>query len=363
VADFAAALQPDDGIGPNLGAEDGSAFAAWDGLAASLGAALVPSPRGARLRRAAQDAALGSASADKAETNAAASVFAGLAGLWRGADALPSAADDEEATRGPAEAGLAPALTGLQGALQAFLCMRRGGVCSAPDMLWPSVDPSSYAAALQALRDAAAEDPLRGALVAAQVADAAPWLLADATAHLGAKAVAASPQLLRLAMQCCGSDTRAVYNLWKQQVKPLLAQAPSGPGRPALLAAAYHGLLHCLGLAARPDLALQVVYAMKKAGASAGGAPPLSAALGVYRGALQQRQAALAHLPPSERQQRDAQHRTGLLLPLAAVCDAQLSLECSDRSASPAEAPRDDEPARVQQLRANLPVTKIRIRF
>lgn len=212
-----------------------------------------------------------------------------------------------------------------------------------------------------------AHDPLRGSALAAVVADAAQLLVADATAHLGPKAVASSPQLLRLAMQCCGSDTRAVYNLWKQKVKPLLVQAPPGPRRPMVVTGAYHGLIYGLGLAARPDLALQVVYAMKGAsvGTSDGGAPPLSAALGVYRGALQQRQAALGALSPEERQKREAKHPTGLLLPLAAAYEAQLDLECRPvlAPAPVEEILYEDEPARVQGWRANLPVTKIRIRF
>jgi len=382
VAELCAALRsllvssPTPGSDAEVSDNDSGEVEAWDGRAETLVGALVPSPFGAAKRLAEVEEAMAngrrSSSSLVKEDNAAVHVFAGIADLFRGATALSK--NDQRTDQGTPDegnampsVGLAPALSGFQAAIQAFLCMRKGSLCQAPDMLWPPVDASSYAAVLQALRDTMAHDPLRGSPLAAIVADATQLLVADASAHLGPKAVASSPQLLRLAMQCCGSDTRAVYNLWKQKVKPLLRQAPPGPCRPMVVTGAYHGLIYGLGLAARPDLALQVVYAMKGAGVgtSDDGAPPLSAALEVYRGALKQRQAALDALSPQERQRREAKHPTGLLLPLTAAYEAQLDLECRPFSA-PApveEVLYEDEPARVQGWRANLPVTKIRIRF
>ena len=99
--------------------------------------------------------------------------------------------------------------------------------------------------------------------------------------------------------------------------------------------AAYHGLVHCMGYAGRPDLALKVVFAMKKNLSSLDSTVEGDAArvaLNVYRRAVDE---------PS------AMRPSGLL---AGFYASQLELECGSVG-------------NTEALEKRLPVTKIRVRW
>ena len=135
-------------------------------------------------------------------------------------------------------------------------------------MAWPPPDVQTYTRMLSILSRAAASDPpdelRRGPAAAAATA-----LLDDAVAQFGPDRLggAAAAPLLNAALRGCAEvhDTGAALALWRGPVKQLLARTKPRH-RAKVSAAAYHGLVYCMGLAGRPDYALRVVYAMKKSG-------------------------------------------------------------------------------------------------
>jgi len=195
--------------------------------------------------------------------------------------------------------GLSPALSsGFEAALRVFLTMGSSSKMSSAGVSWPSPDTQTYITLLSVLTartndanypgcslDEAREAKSLCALVAAS-------LLSDAIQTLpvlqqvvngdgdGGKVVLGQPQqqqvgaLLNAALRASDGDTARALHMWRTQVLPVLAKvlsssssSPSPQSTTVLLGAAFHGLIHCVGVAGRPDLALQAVYAMKKSGA------------------------------------------------------------------------------------------------
>ena len=90
-----------------------------------------------------------------------------------------------------------------------------------------------------------------------------------------AQGIAMDGRFLNALVRCFGDNIQAALNVWKQEIRPACFTARHELGDTASisehnsnlhLAAAYHGLLYCAGRAWRPDLAVRIVYAMRKEG-------------------------------------------------------------------------------------------------
>jgi pentatricopeptide repeat protein len=114
--------------------------------------------------------------------------------------------------------------------------------------------------------------------------------------------VPADGRFVNAAIRCFGPDLDGAIECWKREIRPAVvarrsgtarsypggADGPRGPSPPAgdkSLAAAYHGLLYVCGRAGSPQMALRVVYAMRRDGLE-----PDETALNCYRSGKHDRQ-------------------------------------------------------------------------
>ena len=304
--------------------------------------------------------------------------------------------------------GESSSLDGLAASVRVFLAMRATTAAAAAAARqrqprqqrqeWPSPDVQTYTRMLSVLARAAGGS----AACSSELSSAAALLLSDAVARLGQSRCAQSPALLNAAMRACGEyhNTEAALAVWRGPIKELLMATSAATAAAAsknksgtstaksvdaarnrrrATAAAYHGLVHCMGLGGRPDLALRVVYAMKKSGVCDDLEAPATdqqsyyssnnaaVALNVYRAASEKRRQAI-EFQQQQLQQLRREGKGAALSPrlsriaqqgntggevnplLAGFYEMQLEIECAV-----------DEG--LQEDRDRLPINKIRIRL
>lgn len=135
-------------------------------------------------------------------------------------------------------------------------CMEGNMVCGRPE---PLADSQSYclvAASLQSCPEASSSTALS--------------LFRNATSH----GIPADGRFVNAVLRCFGEEIDSAIEAWKGEIRPLVLKHEQRsrlyvpPNRPAgkNLVAAYNGLLYVSGRAMRPNIALRLVYAMKKEG-------------------------------------------------------------------------------------------------
>jgi pentatricopeptide repeat protein len=143
-----------------------------------------------------------------------------------------------------------------QAALLVLHRMEENMVCGRPA---PLADSQSYCLAAASLQNC----PEAGASTAIS-------LFRNATNN----GIPADGRFVNAVLRCFGEDIDLAIDAWKSEIRPLVLKHENRsrlyvpPNRPAgkNLVAAYNGLLYVSGRAMRPDIALRLIYAMKREG-------------------------------------------------------------------------------------------------